>query len=79
VFSDASVMERQSFDITFQHKITFSLKIRNQQMKFGVLPKYQIDKILPIYSISQYLLIKTATLLFYMEVLGYPSCYFVSD
>jgi len=31
---------RAAFDITFQHKTTFSLKTRNQVMKFAILPKF---------------------------------------
>jgi len=67
VCSGASSLEKgvcrgkAAFDITFQHKTTFSLKTRNRLMNFAMLPKYYIDKFPPIYKIPpiyrQYLLI----------------------
>jgi len=70
---------RAAFDITFQHKTTFSFNTRNLPMNFAMLPKYHIGKILPIYSISAIFAHKSRYTSFLHRVFRNLSCYFVSD
>jgi len=70
---------KAAFDITFQHKTTFSLKTRNQPMNFAIFPKYDIGKIPPIYNISAIFAHKSRYANYLHGVFGNQSCYFVSD
>jgi len=71
---------RAAFDLTFQHKIAFSLETRNQPMNFAMLPKYHhIAKILPIYSISAIFAYISCNASFLHRVFRNPSYYFASD